>query len=131
MQNSTGLIERGTNTGFPAKQLSATDELLRQSARANTTDRRNIKRVSVCLRGVLYHGDRFQTTTIENLSNGGAGLNGAVGIAPGDDVTIRLLNGRELSGEVIWWLAGHCGVAFYDELDSNDTLFQRKRSRLG
>ena len=108
------------------RQLPVAAELTPHEALPHAMDRRNIERVSVRFRGVLYHGDRFQTTTIENLSNGGAGLNGAVGIVPGDDVTIRLLNGRELSGEVIWWLAGHCGVAFDNELASDDPLFQRK-----
>ena len=92
-------------------------------------ERRRIERIPVRIRGVLYHREHFQTTTIENISTGGAGLNGAVGVVPGNEVTIRLINGRELSGEVVWWLAGRCGISFHAELDANDPLFRQKRSQ--
>ena len=129
MRYSAELIEREINAVFSNKQAPATGDLANGTTPPQMTERRSKKRQSVHIRGVLYHGDRFQTTIIENLSSGGAGLNGAVGIAPGDEVTIRLLNGRQLSGEVIWWLAGHCGVGFYTELKTDDPLFQRNRSR--
>ena len=129
MRHSTGLIERDFKVAPLTNRLSATSELAHHDTLPQLADRRNIERRSVLIRGLLYHGDRFQTTTIENLSSGGAGLNGAIGITPGDEVTIRLLDGREISGEVIWWLAGHCGVDFYTELKPDDPLFQPKRSR--
>lgn len=99
------------------------------SGSPESAERRRIERVPVHIRGILYHGDRFQTTMVENISTGGAGLNGAVGIAPGDDVTVRLVNGRELSGKVAWWLAGRCGITFHTKIHTDDPLFHRRHSQ--
>ncbi len=92
--------------------------------------RRSEHRFPVRIRGLLYHGGIYQTTMIENLSTKGAGLRGASGIAPGDSIAIQLLDGRELTGEVRWWLAGRCGIEFHTPIQADDPLFKRQRVTL-
>ncbi len=90
--------------------------------------RRREERIPVKIRGLLYHGGNYQTTIIEDISVHGAGLTGAMGIVPGDNIAVQLLNGRELSGEVKWWLADRCGIVFHRPLDPADPLLNRQRT---
>ena len=85
---------------------------------------RKYDRQSVRIRAILYKGDTFQPTLIQDLSKGGAGIKGATGITPGDLVSIQFLDGRTIYGRVKWWLAGNCGIAFCRELDDDDPLFK-------
>ena len=80
-------------------------------------------RYSVRIRALLYKGETFQPTLIQDISKGGAGIKGAIGITPGDLVSIQFLDGRTISGKVKWWLAGNCGIAFDNGLDYGDPLF--------
>ncbi|MEM8971625.1 MAG: PilZ domain-containing protein [Pseudomonadota bacterium] len=83
---------------------------------------RKFSRQLVNMRAFLHFGGRFQSTLIRDLSQSGAGLRGAVGVIPGDRVSIELLDGRAIPGKVKWWLAGNCGVAFDTKLEANDPL---------
>ena len=90
---------------------------------------RKSARYPVRIRAVLQTAQSFQSTIIQDLSLGGAGLDGAVGLVPGDQVSIELLDGRSISGRVKWWLAGKCGVAFDQPLDPSDPLFSKSLKR--
>ncbi|MGI9411350.1 MAG: PilZ domain-containing protein [Hyphomicrobiaceae bacterium] len=91
---------------------------------------RKAARFPVRIRAVLQTAQSFQSTIIQDLSLGGAGLDGAVGVVPGDRVSIELLDGRSITGRVKWWLAGKCGIAFDEPLDPNDPLFSKNSKRV-
>ncbi len=86
------------------------------------TIKRRFARKTVSIRALLHCNGKFQTTTIEDLSQGGARLRGAEGISVGDIVLVELLNRRQLRGEVRWWLANQCGLSFTEGLADNDPL---------
>ena len=106
------------------KQTASKDD----ERRARLT--RKSPRTEVQIRAILYSRNTFQSSVISDLSVDGAGLYGAAGIAPGDAVTIKLLNGRELFGKVVWWLDGKCGVEFDRPLRENDPIFRSKQAKL-
>jgi hypothetical protein len=85
-----------------------------QSRRVRTL--RQEHRMRTQIRALLYAGRRFQTTTISDLSRSGAGIDAASGVLPGDLVALQLLDGRAIAGQVRWWLAGRCGIAFLEPL---------------
>ncbi len=126
MLNSTASVDRidkrngasGDDIEAAAESAVAKDQSGRQ--------RRCEERIPVRIRGLLYHGGNYQTTIIDNISPRGVGLVGAMGIVPGDNIAIQLLNGRELSGKVMWWLADRCGIAFHQPLAESDPLLKRR-----
>ena len=83
---------------------------------------RRHERVAVNIRAILYHGDRFKTVMIRNISNGGVGIDGCGALMPHDQVSIGLLNGRTIDAVVRWWFAGACGVQFIEPLKMDDCL---------
>ena len=85
--------------------------------------RRTAPRFPVNIRALIYFDGKFQSSVIQDLSTGGAGLSGANGLLPGDNITIQFLDGRTVPGTIRWWLAGKCGVAFDTALDASDPLF--------
>ena len=89
---------------------------------------RKSPRQPVKIRAFLHFGGRFQSTIITDLSSGGAGLQGAVGVIAGDKVTLEFLDGRTISAQVKWWLAGNCGVAFDSDLEKDDPLLTNSGS---
>jgi len=78
---------------------------------------------------LIYARGRFQTTTISDLSLGGACLRGAFGVMPHDKVSLQLLDGRKLNASVRWWVNGHCGVVFEHPLQPDDALIQHALKR--
>ena len=74
---------------------------------------------------VLYVGKSFQITIIRDISPGGARLEGANGVLPGDAVEIKLVTGQSRSAVVRWWLNGSCGVSFDAPLEAGDPFLQR------
>ena len=83
---------------------------------------RSHERYSVNIKALLYLRDRFQTTTIRDVSIGGARLEGAYAVVPGDGIVLQLNNGRKLSAVVKWWICGRCGIAFDSPLMANDPI---------
>ena len=104
--------------------VSRSEQTLRRDASDGTNVRllRRTPRQAVNIRALLYVGKTFQTTRIVDVSAGGAGLCGALGLSKGDRIRIVLLDGRELSGVVQWWVMGRCGVAFLLPLAANDPI---------
>ena len=88
---------------------------------------RRYERIPVNIRALLHLRDRFQTTAIRDLSIGGACLEGAYGVMPGDTLVIELTNGRRLPAAARWWVCGRCGVAFAEPLEASDPLLAAAR----
>lgn len=91
-------------------------------ARCDGDERRREPRYAVHIAARLHAGGRAQDTVIDDLSRGGAGLDGAIGIYANDPVEIELPDGRRLPGLVAWWLTGSCGVRFLEPLAADDPL---------
>lgn len=85
-------------------------------------ERRREPRYAVQIAARLHAGGRPQDTLIDDLSRGGAGLDGAIGVYANDHVVIELPDGRRLPGMVAWWLTGTCGVRFFEPLAPDDPL---------
>lgn len=83
---------------------------------------RSHERYGVNIRALLHLRDRFQTTTIRDVSIGGACLDGAYAVVPGDRIILQLNNGRTLNAAVKWWACGRCGIAFENALMANDPI---------
>jgi PilZ domain-containing protein len=89
---------------------------------------RRFKRVPVQIRAVLYFRHRFAPVVIRDISRGGAGFESSASIHENDEVTLTLLNGRELAGRVRWWCNGYCGVQFNSALGQDDELLLHQRN---
>lgn len=85
-------------------------------------ERRRHRRFSVSIDATLHSGGNAQPTVIDDISAGGAGLKGAIGIFANDQVEIELGDGRRLTGTVAWWMSGCCGVQFHVPLPDGDPL---------
>jgi PilZ domain len=131
-----------TQEGFTAMTLQTRVPNARQTVAAALLERgrqsnaagvgrelRRHKRCPTRIPALLDTGSRFQSTTIEDLSVGGAGLAGAYGVLPGDEIVLQLLNGRALAGTVRWWFLGRCGIAFRQQLASDDPLLIEAAAR--
>lgn len=68
---------------------------------------------------------RLQRATITHISTDELGVDGAIGLYPGDEITLETVGGRRLSGEVTWWLMSSCGVRLSRTLARDDPLFER------
>lgn len=86
-------------------------------------ERRASVRHAVHIKAILRADGKAQPTIIDDLSTGGAGLNGAIGIFANQHVEIELPDGRHLPGKVAWWLSGCCGIQFREPLKPDDPLF--------
>lgn len=100
----------------------------RKKSPPSTTDRvdgeeRENPRIQVRIPAYLHGAGECQSTMITDLSVDGAGLDGAIAIFPGDNVEIELITGRRISGHVIWWLMGSCGIQFAAPLKNSDPIF--------
>jgi hypothetical protein len=85
-------------------------------------ERRRHRRYATHIRAVLQGGGRSQSTIINDLSAGGAGLTSALGVESNDSVVLQLEDGRRIQGIVAWRISGCCGVQFDQELAAADPL---------
>lgn len=108
-------------------KFSLTPKAQKEAPPASNRDVERVDRESpreqVCIPAYLHGAGECQSTVITDLSVDGAGLDGAIAIFPGDNVEIELINGRRISGQVIWWLMGSCGVQFETPLAKSDPIF--------
>jgi hypothetical protein len=102
----------------PTSPTSATIRVLRRHPRLPTQ-----------LRAILATDRGFQPTTIRDVSRGGVGLAGAIGLLPGDLVEVQLLTGQRYKGQLRWWCNGHCGVAFDTAISDQDPLLMLAERR--
>src|SRR5450432_1097920 len=109
-RNSTSAVESGNRVG------------VRPLEPANFKTFRQHERTPVCIRAIFHLRGQFQTTTILDVSVGGACLEGAYSMMPGDKIVIELTNGRKLAAEARWWICGRCGVSFAEKLAESDPL---------
>jgi len=85
---------------------------------------RREERTPVQIRASLYYATTFEPAIICDISRHGAGIEGCRSVMPGDEVTIKFLDGRKLTARVRWWLAGRCGVLFDVPLEPDDRLLR-------
>lgn len=101
----------------------------RANAPFNEVGGRIYQRHPTRLHAILFCRGKFQTTTIHDLSQGGAGLTGAFGVMPRDEVAIEFLNGKRLTAAVRWWVNGRCGIVFDIPLQADDPLLRKALKR--
>jgi PilZ domain len=124
----TSAITFGKCTRLTGSDIDAREPRPEQALRRAAIDVSNVRplrrtpRQTVNIRALLYVGKTFQTTRIVDISAGGAGVCGALGLSKGDRIKLVLLDGRELNGVVQWWIMGRCGVAFLLPLAANDPI---------
>jgi len=116
----SGIASSGPDVA-PAEARDASPDAAK-NGKSNVRLLRSHVRFSVNIRALLYLRDRFQTTTIRDISVGGAGLEGAYAVVPGDRIVLQLNNGRKVAAEVKWWACGRCGVAFESDISERDPL---------
>jgi hypothetical protein len=92
--------------------LVTQQDVLATLDRNSAEDRRRWLRRAEKNRATLHAAEQARSTLITDISAGGAGLDGAIGVLPGDKIEVGVVCGRQISGEVIWWITGCCGVKF-------------------
>jgi hypothetical protein len=77
-----------------------------------TAIRRQHERRSAAITALVHSHGRFQTVSILDFSTGGLQLQGAFGVAEGDQIEIELLSGHRLAAKVVWSLGSRIGAQF-------------------
>jgi hypothetical protein len=77
-----------------------------------TAIRRRHDRRSAAITALVHSHGRFQTVSILDFSTGGLQLQGAFGVADGDQIEIELLSGHRLAAKVVWSLGSRIGAQF-------------------
>ncbi|SRR6056297_1291933 len=99
-------------------------EIVDQKPAQASEDRRVHERFAVRIKASLYTTGHVQSAVIDDLSAGGVGLEGVIGVTANEPVGIELGDGRLLSGIIVWSLAGCCGVQFHAPLPDDDPLLR-------
>ena len=84
-----------------------------------TALRRRHERRSAAITALVHSHGRFQTVSILDFSTGGLQLQGAFGVAAGDQIQIELLSGHRLPAKVVWSLGSRIGAAFTPVLSTD------------
>jgi hypothetical protein len=102
------------NRILPGRQPGAmeTEPRLLGSSDKATAVRRQHERRSTAITALVHSHGRFQTVSILDFSTGGLQLQGAFGVAEGDQIEIELLSGHRLSAKVVWSLGSRIGAQF-------------------
>ncbi|MEO0619552.1 MAG: PilZ domain-containing protein [Pseudomonadota bacterium] len=90
---------------------------------ASLADRRDHERIDIRARATAHAHGVFQTVLIRNVSCGGVMLETAFGLAIGDSVVIRTMNGNAYAGLVAWSVSPYTGVSFDVPITRDDPLF--------
>jgi hypothetical protein len=85
--------------------------------------RRQHERRAVAIKALVQCHGRYQTVSILDFSAGGLQLQGAFGVAAGDQIRIELLSGHKLSAKVAWSLGSRVGAAFTPALAPDSPAF--------
>lgn len=102
----------------------------RHETAARPTDRRGAVRHAHAERVVLTSQWGAQPGSLMDLSTSGAQLRLANGLVPveDDDITLRLVDGRHLTGSVAWSDRDMLGISFEQQLPSvEDVLWLEQR----
>ena len=84
-----------------------------------TAVRRRHERRSAAVTALVHSHGRFQTVSILDFSTGGLQLQGAFGVAVGDQISIELLSGQRLAAKVVWSLGSRIGAQFTPALPAD------------
>jgi PilZ domain len=87
------------------------------------TVRRKHDRKSAAITALVHSHGRFQTVSILDFSTGGLQLQGAFGVAVGDQIEIELLTGHRHAAKVVWSLGSRIGAAFTPVLSSDSPAY--------
>ncbi len=90
------------------------------SAKLTVPHRLPFKRHAPTRHALLQANGKIQGPSIRSITRSGIRLDGAFGLQPGDEVTVRLPSQQSVSGTVEWSVAGFCGVAFTHPLAEDD-----------
>jgi PilZ domain len=82
------------------------------AAEKATALRRRHERRSAAITALVHSHGRFQTVSILDFSTGGLQVQGAFGVAVGDQIEIELLSGHRLAAKVAWSIGSRIGAAF-------------------
>jgi len=88
---------------------------------------RRFRRQSIEIPALLHCHDRFQRVCLLNVSRGGAGIEGAFGLMPGDAIKLEMIDRRMLTGVVIWAVGGRIGIDLDQLLAADDALLEPER----
>ena len=89
------------------------------AARTEQALRRQHERRSAAVTALVHSHGRFQTVSILDFSTGGVQIQGAFGVAVGDQVVIELLSGHRLGARVAWSLGSRVGASFVPALSAD------------
>ena len=103
--------------GFPPGRQSnamgmGTEPQRAEPAEKATALRRQHERRSAAITALVHSHGRFQTVSILDISTGGLQLQGAFGVAGGDQIEVELLSGHRLTAKVVWSLGSRIGAEF-------------------
>ena len=74
--------------------------------------RRRYERHAAAITALVHCHGRHQTVSILDFSAGGLQLQGAFGVAQGDQIEVELLSGHRLRAKVAWSLGSRIGAQF-------------------
>ena len=96
----------------------------RHETASRSADRRGAIRHEHAERVILTSQWGAQSGSLMDLSTSGAQLRLANGLVPieGDGITLRLVDGRHLTGHVAWSACDRLGIRFEQELPSVEDL---------
>jgi PilZ domain-containing protein len=102
-----------------------------QPAEKATARRRQHERRSAVITALVHCHGRFQTVSIQDVSTGGLQLQGAFGVAVGDQIEIELLSGHRLAAKVVWSLGSRIGAQFTPVLAADNPDFVALQRSVG
>jgi hypothetical protein len=82
--------------------------------------RRRYERHAAAIIALVHCHGRHQTVSILDFSAGGLQLQGAFGVAQGDQIEVELLSGHRLRAKVVWSLGSRIGAQFSPVLASDN-----------
>lgn len=84
--------------------------------------RRLFERRNTWVHATLHFDGATQSIVIRDVSRGGARIEFAYGLNPGDQIEIELTSGRRLPGTIAWSVAAYCGVELQTLLAEDDPV---------
>jgi len=109
--------------------MQSSSSLIQDLDQTASIEQRRHRRYAVRMEIVLHARGRSQPATINDVSTGGAGIEGVIGIYEDDSVEFEVEAGRRIPGTIVWWISGCCGVQFDQPLNHDDPLLIAARAQ--